>query len=141
MADLREQLEGVRAKHGVLTPETVIVEARSTKSPLHARFEWDDRLAAAAHRLTQAGELIRSVYVRYEDANGQRKQVRAFMATPQEDSPRASYEPVGEVVLDPFKRQLLMQSFERDWKAFKARYDALAEFSALILHDLKETAA
>lgn len=51
------------ARKGELTPERVVEHAQRQDSPLHEFFEWDDALAAQAHRLQQARSLIRSVRV------------------------------------------------------------------------------
>jgi hypothetical protein len=50
---------------GVLKARTVLSAAEDPASPLHSYFEWDDSKAAAAHRLEQAGTLIRSVTIKY----------------------------------------------------------------------------
>jgi hypothetical protein len=55
-------LQGL-ARKGELTPERVVELARSRSSPLHEMFEWDDEVAAHAHRLQQARAIIRSVRV------------------------------------------------------------------------------
>lgn len=48
---------------GNLTPDAVLEDARSKKSPLHDQFEWNDGEAAHKYRLDQARTLIRSVRV------------------------------------------------------------------------------
>lgn len=48
---------------GNLTPDAVLEDARSKKSPLHDQFEWNDGEAAHKYRLEQARTLIRSVRV------------------------------------------------------------------------------
>lgn len=48
---------------GALHPRDVVADARHETSPLHPLFEWDDRKAAVAHRLTQAREIIGSIVV------------------------------------------------------------------------------
>ena len=48
---------------GRLTPDSVLRDAQSPKSPLHDQFEWDDSAAAKQWRLSQARELIRSIRV------------------------------------------------------------------------------
>lgn len=48
---------------GRFAPNDVVEAARDEDSPLHAFFEWDDSLAAEAHRVEQARRLIRSVRV------------------------------------------------------------------------------
>jgi hypothetical protein len=58
------RLETIREKRdGVLTPEDVVSDARSAKSPLHGLFTWDDKEAAHQHRLMVARSIIRSVKV------------------------------------------------------------------------------
>jgi len=46
-----------------LEPATVVAAARPEASPIHPCFEWRDHVAAEAHRLWQARELIKSVRV------------------------------------------------------------------------------
>lgn len=55
---------------GRLTAEDVVRAARTTTSPLHEFFEWDDEKAAHEHRLGQARALIRSVQVRVTTDEG-----------------------------------------------------------------------
>jgi hypothetical protein len=47
----------------------VVKAAAEKKSPLHARFDWDDKSAAHKHRLEQAGELIRRVRVEVQTSH------------------------------------------------------------------------
>lgn len=55
--------EIAEAAEGALHPRDVVADARRDTSPLHPLFEWDDRKAAVAHRLTQAREVIASIVV------------------------------------------------------------------------------
>lgn len=57
-----EQLEEIRLRNGgILTRRAVVDAARVKSHPLHGEFDWNDKSAAEAHRLEQAGELIRSI--------------------------------------------------------------------------------
>jgi hypothetical protein len=56
-----QELESKR--RGVLTPDAVVADAKSKKSPLHSYFEWDNGKAGHAWRIEQARTLIRSVMV------------------------------------------------------------------------------
>lgn len=61
---IAKRLNKIAGLHGGrLTPEAVIEDARSPKSPLHDQFEWDDSVAAQHWRTEQARQLIRSVTV------------------------------------------------------------------------------
>lgn len=51
---------------GKITPDQVVEAARDPASPLHDSFEWDDTVAAIAHRQDQARTLIRSVEIRVQ---------------------------------------------------------------------------
>ncbi len=56
---------------GALHPRDVVADARRETSPLHPLFEWDDRKAAVAHRLTQANAVIRSIVVHVDTEEGE----------------------------------------------------------------------
>jgi hypothetical protein len=72
------ELRQIEASDGLITPRAVVQRAKTTKSPLHKFFEWDNDKAADKYREHQARALICSVYVRNaetEDAPN----VRAFV--------------------------------------------------------------
>ena len=51
---IRDELLRLRARHGHLTPEVAVDEARAHNSPLHGEFEWADSVAGHAPRLEPA---------------------------------------------------------------------------------------
>lgn len=53
-------------QNGRCTPRRVLAAARSPDSPLHPYFEWDDTVAAEAHRIEQARALIRRIKIEIE---------------------------------------------------------------------------
>lgn len=61
IAERLEKIAGLSC--GRITPDAVLLDAKSPKSPLHDQFDWDDSSAAKQWRLQQARELIRSVRV------------------------------------------------------------------------------
>lgn len=61
IAERLEKIAGLSG--GRITPDAVLLDAKSPKSPLHDQFDWDDSSAAKQWRLQQARELIRSVRV------------------------------------------------------------------------------
>lgn len=61
--EIRDALSELETESGRLTPEEVVRHAADSSSPLHAYFEWDDSVAAHAHRISQARDLISSVRV------------------------------------------------------------------------------
>lgn len=137
---VQEVLEGLLEEHGEITPELVVDAARPADSPIHSQFEWDDSVAAEAHRRGQARKLIRKVRVVYGvDPEGRDKSVRAFVSVRQPDTPRPSYRPTEEVLQDPISRALLLREFQRDWLRFKARWEHVQEFWDVIRPDKEET--
>jgi hypothetical protein len=131
----------VREDFGSLTPANVVEAARADDSPLHSRFEWDDSIAAESYRRNQASDLIRKVKVTYTDSSYRPQEVRAFLAVHGEESTSKAYEPTEDVLADPFTSKLVLQEFEREWKAFRARYEHFQEFRDVILAAVKDVAA
>jgi hypothetical protein len=134
--NLRDVLMEIRAKRGTLTPAVVVEEAADPMHPLHHRFEWDDTEAAIKYRLIQAQQLLR---VRYKaDAGDDRADLRAFWVTRDaEGHPTSTYEPLEEVIQDPFQRDLLLRQMRRDWQSFKKRYQHMQEFVVEVMADLE----
>ena len=63
-----EELERLCGEVDTLSPDEVIEKAKSSSSPLHDYFMWDDDVAAEMYRKTQARHMLRSIHiVRQED--------------------------------------------------------------------------
>lgn len=60
-SELREILRGMLDSNGVLTPDIVVRDASDPEHRMHGMFEWDDKKAAHAHRLSKARAIIRRV--------------------------------------------------------------------------------
>ncbi|NBW16380.1 MAG: hypothetical protein EBR82_51210 [Caulobacteraceae bacterium] len=58
-----DELSRIHQEDHAVTPTAVVNAARPDDAPLHPAFEWDDAIAAEAHREHQARYLIRSVTV------------------------------------------------------------------------------
>lgn len=63
------QLQAIAAR-GSVTAEALVEIAKSSNSPLHQFFDWEDKSAAAANRLDIAKTMIRTVLVRISSAEG-----------------------------------------------------------------------
>lgn len=66
-----------RMNGGEVTPEIVVSDARSIKSPMHDYFDWDNTKAAAKWRLHQARNLIGAI-VEVVVVEGERYNQRSF---------------------------------------------------------------
>ena len=58
---IRDRLAKLYKKHGTITPDIIIEDAKDEQSPLHAQFEWDTDVAAMEHWREQARAIIRTV--------------------------------------------------------------------------------
>ncbi len=124
-AELYGILEGIRGG-GLLRPEDVVEYARPEDSPIHDRFEWDDSVAAEAHRLAQASALIRVVlYVPKEAAVEIHAEVRAYHSLPQDRVHGDGYRVITEVMSSENLRAQLADEMVRQAKAWQDRAAAL----------------
>lgn len=108
---------------GELMPKSVVEAARNPKSPLHKHFEWDNEVAAEAHRLDQARRLIRCI--RVEDEEASEGHAPAFVSIT--DKGRVSYRTTSEVRNSEHLQMLVLAAAERDLEAFEKRYRDLQD--------------
>lgn len=74
------------AVKGEVQPRDVVDVAKSSNSPLHKYFEWNDARAADQFRLEQARNMLRSIKVKYTE-NGAERVGRAFVVTTKAGDP------------------------------------------------------
>lgn len=140
MSDLRQQLQEIYNQNRKLTPEIVLQQARDEEHPLHARFEWDDSIAAEKWRREQAHELICSVKISYRSIDGEKREIRKYHAFRASDG-QHHYQPLDDVVVeDDTLTKILRNEMERDWKTLKSRYDHFVEFYRMVRNDMKDAA-
>lgn len=146
--NLRDALQGIYQTRGELTPAAVVDEARPVDHPLHHRFEWDNTIAGEKYREHQAAKLIRSVKIRYADTpDAEEKSVRAFLpvykpAVEADDVDESrTYAPTADLMADDFTRRLILADFEREWKAFRTRWQHLKEFAETVRRDVEQVAS
>lgn len=140
--NLREQLQAIYDQHGELTPELVVQTARNKKHPLHSRiFDRNPQEAAESWYRHRAHELIQRVRIVYKEADetGPERTVRAFHAVPSKGPGEFVYEPTEKVANDPFTRQLVLNTMEREWKQLHSRYEQFEEFLSMVTEDVTAT--
>lgn len=124
------ELARIEKAEGSLTAEVVLERAKSANSSLHDHFEWDDSRAAEQHRLTQAGELIRSITVDVSRSNLEpAKPVRAFVNVREEE--QRHYVGTARAMSDKELRQQVLARAYAELEAFRRRYAELTELSAI----------
>lgn len=138
-SDVAAELHRIaKANKGNLTPEAVVKNAESPRSPIHKFFTWDDSEAAKKCRLLEAQMLIRSVKVVVEThAQDKPLKVRAFVSVKPtgddaaEDSEERCYVPIKAVLSsEDYRRQMLEQAAS-ELGAFRRKYSILKELSGV----------
>lgn len=123
-----EELERIRVRNnGRLDNGDVVREARDKASPIHSAFEWNDKKAAEAYRLDQAGDLIRSIDVVMTEPDGPKKQLRAFVSVKRDED--RSYTSIGHAMSDEELRAQVVAQAWAELDAWRKRYAELVELA------------
>ena len=128
-------LENIRiGNNGELRAQDILEYARNnTQSPIHDMFEWDDKIAAEEHRLTQAKTIIRAVYIE-EEINEKPTIIRAYISKQDvgEKEP-GTFITIQAAMEDPIRRGRIIESALLDLKRFTAKYEKYDAFSQCII--------
>lgn len=130
MAGIRDELRRIHdINDGKLTPEAVVKAAKSSMSPLHSSFEWDNTRAGHLYRLQQAADLIRSMKIEYAQTRNGPKTVREYTSTYEAGSAeRGVYQATEEVMANEFSAAIVLRNFERALADLKRSFGHLKEF-------------
>ena len=93
-------------KGGEVNPTDVIEDARTSSSPLHSFFEWDDTEAAKKYRLWQARQMIAAV-AEVVVIEGRQEEHKSFFSVKNAAMERA-YVTLNTVIKTPSYRQQLL---------------------------------
>lgn len=127
-----------QANDGVIAARDVVAEARTTSSPLHHFFTWDDSAAARQHRLHEASKLVKAVVVQVPDSD---VELPAFSAVAREEKLKRgigekdlAFAPAGTKTFTmPAKtRRESLEEARRDLEKFRRTYAALDELGPLM---------
>lgn len=127
--EVASRLADICRRDGDLNERAVLKDARPKSSPLHGYFEWDDGVAAEAHRLTQAASLIRRVRVTViPHGDAEPIKVRAYVARRElaatvDDVEPGTYLPIERVAGQTAYEVSVMDAMRRDVLRLKRRYD------------------
>ena len=120
----QEELDRLRKKHRLLSPERVVGFASDPETELHKVFTWDDGEAAKQWRLEQARHVIRvSVYF---DESVQ-EPVRAFVSLSQDRGAGGGYRHVPDVLRSDKLREQMLAEALKDMQIFARKYRLLKE--------------
>ncbi len=126
-----EELQAIAARDGTLKPASVLDAARDPASILHKHFEWDDTAAAEAHRLAQAGMLIRKARVTITPREGAPSvNVRAFVSL-EADRGKEGYRTIEAVIASPALMREMLAAALHELVALKRKYSELSELTGV----------
>ncbi len=123
---VNDHLIALHAKHGTLTPDIVVADARRKESPLHELFEWDTKKAAMAHWHDVARQIIRNVRVNI--VHEQRTlRVPFFVRDPSAPAHQQGYTTIERVRTDAdMARDAVAEECSRAAAAFRRASDVAA---------------
>lgn len=113
-----------------LSPKTLLDASRDKSAPLHNEFEWNDGLAAEKYRESQAGDIIRNIYIVPQETE-ETTAVRAFVKVNSGVMP-GKYNNIHAVLKNPDARERLLESAKKDCESFVHKYQSLNELSETI---------
>lgn len=114
------------------TPAYVVQAARSSRSPIHRFFEWDDGVAAERYRETQARQMLRSIEVVPADGGSPTRAFHNITVTAGEPT---SYVPAVVVWERPdLSEQVVAKALHelRVWQQRYKDYKGLASLAAQV---------
>lgn len=117
------------ANGGLLQPETVVERARSSSSPLHSKFQWEDSVAAHEYRIWQARQLIR-VSVEVMASTGKIHDVFVSLS-PDRQRDSGGYRVMTEVLSNAEMRSQLLTDALDDLELFREKYRKLKELAVV----------
>lgn len=115
-------IESLETREGTVTPRALWESAQDESHPLHNEFEWDDSVAAAAHRDEQARKLLR---VRITITHEERIiSAPICVRTPEADAGTASYTRTTSILSDIDRsRKVLLEEIARARRAVERAKD------------------
>lgn len=125
---IREELQAIEERDGVILPEAVVEFAKNPKTALHNRFEWDDSVAGHEYRLWQARQVVRAVVTVIKT---EKKEIttNAFVHFSQDNNIERGYRSIARVVTDEELTRRMLESALRELKIFRKKYADLKELS------------
>jgi hypothetical protein len=124
------RLEQLHKKHGKLTPEIVLDDARRPRSILHSYFEWDDTTAAEKWRREQARHLIKAVRVIIEAPGEPDREMRAFVHVVSEER-KSLYLPAIQAMDDVAYRRQVLDRLKKELDDLRNRYGQVLDVAEL----------
>lgn len=112
-------VERIAKRDGVCHPSSLVEEARPETSALHPLFEWNDRVAAEAHRVSQARHALTSLRIVVIEGKNEPPAFLSVTVTRQEEDCEG-YAPIRSIRDDA---ELRHQVIDKEWTQIKGWLD------------------
>lgn len=120
---------------GILQVDAVLSEAKDENSPLHAHFEWDDSVAAEAHRRYQARVLIQRCKITIVESEP--TTIRAFVSLQSDREAGGGYRMTTKVMDDAALREELLHDIRLTIARWNQRLNLLDSVTADLIFKLE----
>jgi tRNA A37 N6-isopentenylltransferase MiaA len=119
------------SNEGGLTKSLLVENAKSSKSPLHDYFDWDDTIAAKKWRVRQAGKILRSIEVVFSETFSE--PIRAFVNIMQKDDTERLFIPINSAMSNDDIRGRLLERLKKEAISWARRARKFEEFADIIV--------
>jgi len=120
---------------GILQVDAVLDEAKDESSPLHGHFEWDDSVAAEAHRRYQARVLIQRCKITVVESEP--TTIRAFVSLQSDREAGGGYRMTTKVMDDAALREELMHDIRLTIARWNQKLNLLDSVTADLIYKLE----
>lgn len=121
---------------GMLQVDDVLIEAQDETSPLHKHFEWDDSVAAEAHRRYQARVLIQRCKITLIETEPTK--IRAFVSLQSDRETGGGYRLTTTVMSDEMLRAELLRDIQLTITRWTQQLHLLDSVTADLILKLEE---
>ena len=127
---VREELEFLEQRDGVLRPEAVVEYAKNKKTELYKEFTWDNNAAGHQWRLQQARALIKTIVTIIPNREDKEVQVKTYFHF---DEPENGYISMTRILSDDELKDRMLISAKRELDSFRKKYSTLSELTEVFL--------
>jgi hypothetical protein len=120
---------------GILQVDAVLDEAKDESSPLHGHFEWDNSVAAEAHRRYQARVLIQRCKITIVESEP--TTIRAFVSLQSDREAGGGYRMTTKVMDDAALREELMHDIRLTIARWNQKLNLLDSVTADLIYKLE----
>ena len=127
-----EYIQEISERENGITAERLLELSMDKDALMHKCFEWNDTKAAEKYRLSQAGQMIRTlVAVQVNDEPVEEQ--RVFVSVTQTaHAERGIYKPIVTAMSSENEKKIVLENALRDWQIFKGKYSKLSELASAI---------